>query len=238
MHRLLRFSLVLCPTILFNWTTLYYISQKSSFVIYAVMLLLEIVTLITLVMTSVMDPGYIPRRNFIKAIKTDKSESTIEDQAAPFFNQYVYDKGRIVKMKYWYTWEIYRPQRSSHWGNWDAWIEKIDHHWPWLGTWIGKRNYKYFFIFVNWLSFMVFLGIFLSTIEIILRVSDKKAEGLNTNEAMKESLKISPYPIIFIALSIISSLFVVVLCLYHHKLAWISSTTYEELKGITIQFYK
>ena len=185
-----------------------------------------------------MDPGYIPRRNFIRAIKTDKSESTIEEQAAPFFNQYIYDKGKIVKMKYWYTWEIYRPQRSSHCGTCDACIEKIDHHCPWLGTWIGKRNYKYFFLFINWLSLMVFLGIIFSIVEIIVRVNEQKADGLSTNEAMRESLRVSPYPIIFIALSIISSLFVVVLWAYHHKLAWISSTTYEELKGITMQFYK
>ena len=144
----------------------------------------------------------------------------------------MYTKAHSIKLKYCYTCEIYRPPRSSHCASWDAWIEKIDHHCPWLGTWIGKRNYKYFFVFLNLLGFLIIASILISLAEIYLRVKEHRDEGTKFGKALGESLKTAPYPLIYIVICLFSSLFVIILWGYHHRLLCKSSTTNEDLKGI------
>lgn len=56
---------------------------------------------------------------------------------------------RLTKIKYCVTCDIYRPPRTVHCGICNCCIERLDHHCPWLGTCIGKRNYKYFIMFVS-----------------------------------------------------------------------------------------
>ena len=168
----------------------------------------------------------------MKIIRSDHSEVSVEEQANPFFNHFLYTKAHSIKLKYWYTCEIYRPPRSSHCGTWDACIERIDHHCPYLGTCIGKRNYKYFFMFINLLSLLIVISVLLSMGEIYIRVAEKMEGGNEFNSALKTSLKTSPYPVITIVIALLSSSFVIVLCGYHHRLAWKSSTTNEDLKGI------
>ena len=228
---LITLVIILVPYIFADVTTVYYVSTKTSIIVLIFVVLLQMVSIICMIMAAVMDPGYIPRRSFIKVIKCDRSELSLEEQAIPFFNQYIYSKAHLIKLKYWYTCEIFRPPRTSHCAICDAWIERIDHHCPWLGTCIGKRNYKYFFIFINLLSILQILGIILSIIEIIIRVDEKVSEGNSTSKAIRESLRESPFPMIVIGVVIITALFVVILWIYHHRLACLNITTNEEIKG-------
>lgn len=215
-----------------NATTIFYVSEKCKHILLPPIVIMQIIALYWLLKASIMDPGFLPRRNFMKIIRSDLTEMTVEEQAIPFFNHFLYSKAHSVKLKYCYTWEIYRPPRSSHWGSWDACVERIDHHCPWLGTWVGKRNYKYFFIFINLLSALIILWILISLLEIYLRVNDHLDNGDTINNALKGTFSEAPYPLIYIALCLISSSFVIILWLYHHKLLANSLTTNEDLKWI------
>lgn len=44
---------------------------------------------------------------------------------------------------------IYRPLRASHCSRCDCCVEMFDHHCPYIGKCIGKRNYKYFLLYIS-----------------------------------------------------------------------------------------
>uniref|UniRef100_A0A8D0G1P1 Palmitoyltransferase n=1 Tax=Sphenodon punctatus TaxID=8508 RepID=A0A8D0G1P1_SPHPU len=155
-----------------------YLSEKITPAIPAVGGILFFFVMGTLLRTSFSDPGVLPRATPDEAADLERQIGNTEDIAngsssggyrPPPRTKEVIINGQGVKLKYCFTCKIFRPPRASHCSLCDNCVERFDHHCPWVGNCVGKRNYRFFYMFILSLSFLtVFIFAFVIT-HIILR---------------------------------------------------------------------
>ena len=114
----------------------------------------------------------------------------------------------------------------------DVCVEAFDHHCPYISNCVGRRNYRYFFGFIN---VLLIDCIYVLTVSIhdIRRTSEKLRIGpdglplMSLTSALKEAMKELPLVPLVILLSGLALLPLSVLVIYHYKLSMFNQTTYE-----------
>lgn len=181
----------------------------------------------TLLRTSFSDPGVLPRATPDEAADLERqidiaNGSSSGGYRSPPRTKEVVINGQTVKLKYCFTCKIFRPPRASHCSLCDNCVERFDHHCPWVGNCVGKRNYRFFYMFILSLSFLtVFIFAFVIT-HVILR--SQQTGFLN-------AIKDSPASVLEAVVCFFSVWSVVGLLGFHTYLVSSNQTTNEDIKG-------
>ncbi|KAL8038109.1 hypothetical protein ABFX02_11G082800 [Erythranthe guttata] len=157
----LTMSLILAPLILF-WTfvakgLIVSFPPRWGLFIISLSFIFTAYIMILLFMTSGRDPGIIPRNSQppenedydSSNLSTEWGTGSQNSSSIIPLTKNIMINGIFVKVKYCQTCMLYRPPRCSHCSICNNCVERFDHHCPWVGQCIGKRNYRYFFMFVS-----------------------------------------------------------------------------------------
>jgi len=136
-----------------------------------------------LLMTTLTDPGAIPRASkemrysakelgitegtkqvtevLLSNNRSVDEEAGLVKRRLSEYEHYAIVKGAEVNVFVCRTCGIVKPPRSFHCSICKTCIEVHDHHCPWVGTCVGKRNHKYFLMFAFFTTLHALLTILL-----------------------------------------------------------------------------
>jgi len=208
--------LVVLPGLLFGFParSLYNLSNAArGLIIYSA--LIYAYTLVHFFMATSYEPGIYAKR------KTPEDD---DDTQAPIYLNTTINKVP-VRMKWCATCQFYRPPRVSHCSSCNTCIEKFDHHCPWLNNCIGRRNYRYFFLFLVTVCMHMINTIIVSVWFIVSETSNKSDD--------EYSKVMGSYDVIvsLVLVSLIGFLFIPIsaLTIFHVSLIWRGRTTNEQV---------
>ncbi|XP_005922456.1 palmitoyltransferase ZDHHC14 isoform X2 [Haplochromis burtoni] len=202
-----------------------FLAQQLTPVIPVIGGVLFLFVLGTLLRTSFSDPGVLPRASPDEAADLERQIDVANGGTGyrpPPRTKEVVINGQTVKLKYCFTCKIFRPPRASHCSLCDNCVERFDHHCPWVGNCVGRRNYRFFYMFILSLSFLtIFIFAFVIT-HIILS---------SHQNGFLSALKNSPASVLEVVVCFFSVWSIVGLSGFHTYLISSNQTTNEDIKG-------
>ncbi|XP_047672518.1 palmitoyltransferase ZDHHC18-B-like isoform X3 [Tachysurus fulvidraco] len=188
---------------------------------------LFVFVVISLLQTSFSDPGILPRATPEEAADIEKqidnpNGCTSSYRPPPRTKEVVINQ-QVVKLKYCFTCKIFRPPRTSHCSLCDNCVERFDHHCPWVGNCVGKRNYRFFYMFIVSLSFHTAFIFGCVTTHLALRSQDGRG--------LVFALKASPASALELVVCFFSVWSILGLSGFHTYLVAANLTTNEDIKG-------
>ncbi|XP_071955187.1 palmitoyltransferase ZDHHC18-B-like isoform X1 [Antedon mediterranea] len=204
-----------------------YLWKTVSEAIPVIGVLLFLFVISTLLRTSFSDPGVIPRASAEEEAATERQIEAQTQQTGTYrppsrFKEVVIN-GQNIKLKYCFTCKIFRPPRSSHCSLCDNCVENFDHHCPWVGNCVGKRNYRFFYLFI---VSTTILSIFVFACNVTHLVLRSQEEG-----SFLEAIKYTPASLIEAVITFGAVWSVFGLASFHTYLVCKSQTTNEDIKG-------
>lgn len=182
--------------------------------------------MVSLLRTAFSDPGIIPRANVDEAAYIEKTLAPQTNEPGvyrpPARQMDVDVKGQLIKLKYCFTCKIFRPPRASHCSMCDNCVERFDHHCPWVGNCVGKRNYRYFYLFLVSLSVHCIFILACDIAHLVL---------LSQEISFIDALKQTPTSALVVVITFFSVWSVAGLAGFHTYLVSSNLTTNEDIKG-------
>eukprot|EP01127_Copromyxa_protea_P017745 TRINITY_DN5454_c0_g1_i2.p1 TRINITY_DN5454_c0_g1~~TRINITY_DN5454_c0_g1_i2.p1 ORF type:complete len:237 (+),score=9.82 TRINITY_DN5454_c0_g1_i2:244-954(+) len=161
--------------------------------------------------TAFRDPGIIPRG------RGEIPEERVREELV---------NGRVVVTTFCRTCTIWRPPRAHHCRTCDNCVMEFDHHCPWVGNCVGLGNYRWFNLFLWFVTMGCMYMIIICGVDLGFKVS------ISTSKTWAQDVIQYPYHLALILYSFIATLSVVSLCIYHCQLICSGKTTYEMIKKL------
>ena len=204
-------SLLLLPAFFLFKDVAPYVSESKTHIygIYLVGIFMLFVTFYNLWMTALTEPGILPRNEPHIRAELPSNANTVGPNSWKFCE----------------TCNIYRPPRSKHCTSCQNCVEVFDHHCPWTGNCVAKRNYKYFYCFIIFVTAFSVYAVALCTIVLI--------KNYFKHDGNVEFLIENPFALAVGIVSFICAWSLVSLCCYHIYLVYRGETTNENLRGLS-----
>ncbi|XP_028128280.1 palmitoyltransferase app isoform X1 [Diabrotica virgifera virgifera] len=225
---LLTLFLITVTSVLFFVFDCKYLAENVTIAIPIIGALLFLFTVSSLLRTSLSDPGIIPRASSEEAAYVEKQIEVTNSANSPTYRppprtKEVLVKGQTIKLKYCFTCKIFRPPRASHCSLCDNCVDRFDHHCPWVGNCVGRRNYRFFYMFIVSLAFLA-VFIFACAVAHLILMTKEDREFL---DAVKES----PPSVLVAVICFFSVWSILGLAGFHTYLTASNQTTNEDIKG-------
>ncbi|KAI3632621.1 hypothetical protein MIR68_009727 [Amoeboaphelidium protococcarum] len=161
--------------ILFYISESVWIVQNLSVAVIVIFVILHLSTNVYILKTGLSDPGELPRnaihshtsygstdmlnpQHDAHPLQQDLSETgqSSSSQASHQLVRFtphtepreIIVNGETINQKFCETCHIWRPPRCTHCSICDRCIDRMDHHCLWMANCVGRRNYKYFYLFI------------------------------------------------------------------------------------------